>query len=457
MKTNKELIDEIDVLIEEKKFSSLRNEMLEKKAIDLSEIFEELPPEKATLSYRLLPKELAAEVFVEMSSEMQEKLINSFSDFELRQIISELYHDDTADIIEEMPANVVRRILKNSSSETRRKVNELLKYPESSAGSIMTTEYVSLKQSMTVKEAFAYIREVAINKETIYTCYVVDSNRHLIGIVTAKTLLLASEDEIIKDIMEQNVIFAYTLDDREQVARQFDRYDYLALPVVDTEQRLVGIITVDDAIDVLQEETEEDFEKMAAITPIEKPYLKTKTLKIWQARTPWLLLLMISATFTGLIISSFEEALQSIAVLTVFIPMIMGTGGNSGSQASVTVIRGLSTGEIEFRDFFRILWKEFKVALLCGLTLAVVTLVKVILIDRYMMGNADVTLSVALVVSITLFATIFCAKLIGCVLPLVAKKLGFDPAVMASPFITTIIDAVSLIVYFGVASSILNM
>ena len=268
MKTNKELIDEIDVLIEEKKFSSLRNEMLEKKAIDLSEIFEELPPEKTTLCYRLLPKELAAEVFVEMSSEMQEKLINSFSDFELRQIISELYHDDTADIIEEMPANVVRRILKNSSSETRRKVNELLKYPESSAGSIMTTEYVSLKQSMTVKEAFAYIREVAINNETIYTCYVIDSNRHLIGIVTAKTLLLASEDEIIKDIMEQNVIFAYTLDDREQVARQFDRYDYLALPVVDTEQRLVGIITVDDAIDVLQEEAEEDFEKMAAITPI---------------------------------------------------------------------------------------------------------------------------------------------------------------------------------------------
>ncbi len=457
MKTNEELLKEIDLLFEEKKFSVLRTEFLEKKAVDISEILESLTEEQTIVIYRLLPKELAAEVFVEMSAERQEKLINSFSDYELKMTFSELYHDDTADIIEEMPASVVKRILKNASAETRRAVNELLKYPESSAGSIMTTEYVALKQSMTVKEAFEHIRKVALNKETVYTCYVVDANRRLIGIVTVKELLLAKENEIIGDIMEQNVIYAHTLEDREDVARMFDKYDYLALPVVDAEIRLVGIITVDDAIDVLFEETEEDFEKMAGITPTETTYLKTNTVSIWKSRIPWLIFLMLSATFTGIIISFYEGALQGMAVLTMFIPMIMGTGGNSGSQASVTIIRGISLGELEFRDIFRILWKESKVSFLCGIALSFATFLKIMLVDRLLFGNTDITLLVALVVAITIFATVVSAKLIGAILPLVAEKLGFDPTVMASPLITTIIDALSLIVYFAVASSILSI
>ena len=457
MKTNEELLKEIDLLFEEKKFSVLRTEFLEKKAVDISEILESLSEEQTIVIYRLLPKELAAEVFVEMSAERQEKLINSFSDYELKMTLSELYHDDTADIIEEMPASVVKRILRNASAETRRAVNELLKYPESSAGSIMTTEYVSLKQGMTVKSAFEHIRKVALNKETVYTCYVVDANRRLIGIVTVKELLLASEDQIIGDIMEQNVIYAHTLEDREDVARMFDKYDYLALPVVDAENRLVGIITVDDAIDVIFEETEEDFEKMAGITPTETSYLKTKTVSIWKSRIPWLIFLMLSATFTGIIISFYEGALQGMAVLTMFIPMIMGTGGNSGSQASVTVIRGISLGELEFKDIFKILWKECRVSFLCGIALAFATFLKIMLVDRLLFGNTEITLLVALVVAITIFATVVSAKLIGAVLPLIAEKLGFDPTVMASPFITTIIDALSLIVYFAVASSLLNI
>ncbi len=454
--TDKELLEKITSLIEEKKFSFLRNLMLEMQPVDISEIFEDLSSEQVVIIYRLLPKELASDVFVEMSSDRQEELINSFSDYELKQIIDNLYVDDTADLIEEMPATVVKRILKNASAETRRTVNELLNYPESSAGSIMTTEYVSLKKSMTVGEALEHLRRVALDRETVYTCYVTDFKRQLLGIVTVKTLLSSNDDVIIEDIMEQNAIYASTLDDREQVSRLFDKYNCLALPVVDNEQRLVGIITVDDAIEVLSEETEEDFAKMAAITPTEKPYLRMGVLDIWKSRIPWLLILMISATFTGIIISRFENALHGLAALTIFIPMLMDTGGNSGSQASVTIIRGISLGEIEFSDILKVMWKEFRVSLLCGVALAVTAFFKIILIDRLLMGNNEVTVMVAAVVCITLVFTVFVAKLIGCSLPVLAKKVGFDPAVMASPFITTIVDAISLLVYFGVASSLLN-
>ena len=454
--TDKELLERIASLIEERKFSFLRDMMLEMQAADISEIFEDISSDELVIIYRLLPKELATDVFVEMSTETQEALINSFSDYELKQVIDNLYVDDTADLIEEMPATVVKRILRNASPQIRHTVNELLKYPETSAGSIMTTDYVSLKQTMTVEEAFEHLRKVAFDKETVYTCYVTDLKRHLIGIVTVKALLSSQNDAIIGDIMEQNVIFASTLDNRENVSRLLDKYNYLALPVVDNEERLVGIITIDDAIEVLREETEEDFAKMAAITPTEKPYLRMSILDIWRSRIPWLLILMISATFTGIIISGFENALQELAVLTIFIPMLMDTGGNSGSQASVTVIRGISLGEIEFKDVLKVMWKELRVSLLCGVALAFTAFLKIILIDRLLMGNEDVTVMVALVVCITLLFTVFVAKLIGCSLPVLAKKIGFDPAVMASPFITTIVDAISLLVYFAVASSFLN-
>lgn len=457
MKEKNELINEILVLLQEKRYSSLREVIIDEQAVDISEILIDMSKEQRIIVYRLLPKELAAQVFVDMDTELQQDLINSFSDFELKQILDELYVDDTADIIEEMPAAVVRRILKNSSADTRRTLNELLKYPETSAGSIMTTEYVRLRENMRVSDAFAHIRKVALDKETVYNCYVTDEKRVLQGIVTVRTLLLASEDALVGDVMARNVISVSTLEDREEVARMFDKYDYLALPVVDKENRLVGIITFDDAIDVMNEEVEEDFAKMAAITPSEKPYLRTSTLQIWKSRIPWLLILMISATFTGMIISSFESALQGLASLTIFIPMLMDTGGNSGSQASVTVIRGLSLGEISFNDILRVLWKELRVSLLCGVSLAIVSFGKIILVDRIIMENEEVTYMVAFVVCATLCITVLAAKIIGCSMPILAKKLGFDPAVMASPFITTIVDAISLVVYFGISSAILNI
>ncbi len=457
MREKNEIIDEILELLQEKRYSSLRELIQAEQAVDIAEMLLDMSKEQRIIIYRLLPKGLAAQVFVDMDTEMQQDLINSFSDFELKQTLDELFVDDTADIIEEMPATVVRRILRNSSTDTRRTLNELLKYPEVSAGSIMTTEYVRLKENMTVKDAFAHIRSVALDKETVYNCYVTDEKRVLQGIVTVRTLLLASYDALVGDIMERNVVSVSTLEDREEVARMFDRYDYLALPVVDRENRLVGIITVDDAIDVMHEEVEEDFAKMAAITPTEKPYLRTSVHQIWKSRVPWLLILMISATFTGMIISSFEEALQGLAVLTIFIPMLMDTGGNSGSQASVTIIRGLSLGEIGFKDIPRVIWKELRVSLMCGFCLSVIGFLKIILIDRILMGNDDVTYMVAFVVSVTLCITILVAKIIGCSLPILAKKMGFDPAVMASPFITTIVDAISLVVYFSIASAILNI
>lgn len=441
--------------LNEKRFASLRALLTEQNPADLAELFDELGKEKLVVLYRILPKELASEVFVEMSAEQAKLLIDSFSDFELKETLNELYTDDTVDLIEEMPANVVARILAVAAPAMRREINELLKYPDDSVGSIMATEYVALKKHMTVAAALDHIRAVAIDKETIYTAYVVDATRHLVGLVTAKDLLLSRTDAVIGEIMEENVIFAETGDDRESVARMFDKYHLIALPVTDKEGRLVGIVTVDDVLEVLHEETEEDFAKMAAITPTDKTYLKTSVIETFLTRIPWLLLLMISATFTGLIISSFESALAASVILTSFIPMLMDTGGNSGSQASVTVIRGLSLGEIAFRDAFRVLFKEARVGILCGAALSLASFLKLQLFDRLLLGNEQVTWMVAAVVCLTLMITVFVAKVIGCTLPILAKKLGFDPAVMASPFITTLVDAISLIVYFSVAKSLL--
>lgn len=451
-----ELLEQIEDLIGRKRYAELRDMLLPMEAADIASLCEDLD-EKVPLVFRLLPKELAAEVFVELDSDEQELLISSFSNTELREVLEELYLDDTVDIVEEMPANVVKRILRHSDPEMRKSINEMLKYPEDSAGSIMTTEFVDLKETMTVEDALKRIRRTGPDKETINICYVIDEGRRLIGLLSIRTLLLAEEDDIIGDIMERNLIAVQTLDDQEEVARMLGKYDFLALPVVDKENRLVGIVTVDDAIDVLQEEVTEDIEKMAAMLPSDKPYLKTSTLETYKARIPWLLLLMISSTFTGQIISSFENALAAAAVLTAYIPMLMDSGGNCGSQASATVIRGLSLGEIRFSDLFRVVWKEVRVAAVCGVTLAAANFVKLMLVDRMLFGNVLVTVRVACVVCATLVCTVMCAKLVGCILPLLAKRLGFDPAVMASPFITTIVDAISLLIYFRFAAVVLGL
>ena len=445
--------DEIERLIGAKLYRELKEKIEYIPAQDISEIFAETPKEYHTILFRLLPKELAAEVFVEMDSEITEDLINSFNDRELADIISQLYLDDTVDIIEEMPASVVKRILRAASSEDRKTINELLGYPKNSAGTIMTTEYVRFVADMTVEAALSHIRRVAIDKETIYTCYVTDKQRHLTGIVTAKQLLISALDTKLSDIMEESVIAAKTTDDREDVARLFDKYGFIALPVVDNENRLVGIVTVDDAIDVLKSESEEDFSKMAAVTPTDLPYTRTSVLSLFLARIPWLLLLMVSATFSSTILTGFEAALP--AVLILFVPMLMGTGGNSGGQSSVAVIRGISLGEIEWRDTPRVLLKEIAVGVLAGAVLGVVTFGKVLLVDRLIMQNPTVTVSVAVIVSVALALTVIIAKLIGAALPILAKKIHIDPAVMASPFITTLVDALSLVIYFFVARSLL--
>lgn len=444
-------------LLEQKRYSDIKQLLESMNAADIAALMEDLPTETIPMLFRLLPKELAAETFVEMDSEAEELLIQGFSDTELKEVVDELYVDDAVDIIEEMPANVVKRILQSTDSKTRHQINEILKYPKDSAGSIMTTEYVDLKKSMTVADAIKRIRRTGVDKETIYTCYVTDSGRKLLGLVSAKTLLLADEEDLLEDIMETHVIYVSTLDDQEEVAGQLVKYDFMAIPVVDQEQRLVGIVTFDDAMDIMQEETTEDIEKMAAITPSDRPYLRTSALQIFGKRIPWLLVLMVSATFTGMIIASFEDSLAKFAVLTAFIPMLMDTGGNSGSQASVTVIRGLSLHEIEMGDIVRILWKEVRVGLLCGVTLAVVNFGKIMLVDRWLLGNASITPMVAAVVCLTLVATVFLAKLVGCSLPILAKRIGFDPAVMASPFITTIVDALSLFIYLQVATVLLHI
>lgn len=451
-----ELLERIEDDLNRKRYAALRDLLLPMEAADIAVLCTELG-EKVPLVFRLLPKELAAEVFVELDSDEQELLISSFSNTELKEVLDELYLDDTVDIVEEMPANVVKRILRHSDPEMRKSINEILKYPEDSAGSIMTTEYVDLKAHMTVEDALKRIRRTGPDKETINVCYVVDEGRHLIGLLTIRTILLAEEDDVIGDIMERHLIAVQTLDDQEAVARALSKYDFLALPVVDKENRLVGIVTVDDAIDVLQEEVTEDIEKMAAILPSDKPYLKTSTIETYKARIPWLLLLMISATFTGQIIASFENALAAATILTAYIPMLMDSGGNCGSQASVTVIRGLSLGEIGFSDIFRVIWKELRVATVCGLTLAAANFAKLMLIDRMLFHNPAVTTPVAAVICCTLVCTVICAKLVGCTLPLLAKRVGFDPAVMASPFITTIVDAISLLIYFRFAAAFLGI
>ena len=451
-----ELHEKIEELLEQKNIKALKALLAEVNPVDVAEALEGLDEKDILLTYRLLPKESAADLFVAADPEFQEVLVKGFSDVELRAVMDEIYLDDAADLIEEMPANVVARILKNTDAETRKSINALLLYPEDSAGSLMTPEYVSLYPSMTVEEAFARIRRDGVDKETVYTCYVTE-NRKLVGVVSVRSMLVAASDTKISEIMHQNLIAVETTDDKEFVASQFQKYGYLAIPVVDREQRLVGIVTIDDALEVMEDEATEDIEKMAAIVPTEKPYMKTGVFATYAKRIPWLLLLMISATFTSQIINSFESALASCIVLTGFIPMIMDTGGNAGGQASVTIIRGLSLGDVELRDVWRIIWKEVRVAIVCGLTVAPVAFLKVLFIDRMLWATDINGMLVALVVSITLMFTIVVSKLIGCTLPLLAKKIGFDPAVMASPFITTIVDALALLLYFGVASSILHI
>lgn len=451
---NVTLTETIRVLLEERKFNTLRDILTTMKPYDIAAIFEELQDEKTPILFRILPKELAAETFVEMDDETQEFLIHGLSDSELKEVVDELFVDDAVDLIEEMPANVVKRILRQADKDMRKQINELLKYPEDSAGSIMTTEFIVLRPDMTAEMAIKRIRRTGVDKETIYTCYVTDNNNKLIGISTVKDLLLADDDDFVKDLMEENVISVNTLDDQEQVAQMFSNYNFLALPVVDNENRLVGIVTIDDAIDVIQEEATEDIEKMAAVLPSDKPYMRTSVWGIYRKRIPWLLVLMLSATFTSAIISSFEGALASVIVLSSFIPMITGSGGNAGSQASVSVIRALSLGEIEFKSMFKVLWKELRVSILCGATLAAANFIKLMIFDLNGNPNAFV---IALVVSLTLLGTIMMSKLVGSSLPLLASKIGFDPAVMANPLISTVCDSLSLLIYFGIATSILNI
>ena len=453
------LQEELISLIESKKFQQLKQILSEINPADIALFLEELEEKDLPVVFRILPKELAAEVFVEMQSDSQEFLISKFNDKELKSMLDELFMDDAVDIIEEMPASVATRILSQADAATRKVINQLLAYPDDSAGSIMTTEYIDLKKSMTVADAFERIRKRGVDSEMIYTCYVTDARRHLLGIVSVKDLLLNDTGATISDIMEENVIYANTHDNKEDVAALFEKYDFMALPVVDNENRLIGIVTVDDAIDVIQEAATEDIEKMAAISPTDKPYLKTGVFSTFKSRIFWLLILMISATFTGAIISSFEEKLTFVPALIAFIPMLMNTAGNGGSQSSVTVIRALSLGDVEFSDIFRVIWKELRVALICSTALSVVNFIKMYLIDYLIFHNFDPNRQIQeiLVVSITLFIAIIVAKVVGSVLPIIAKKLGADPAVMASPFITTIVDAVSLIVYFNVAVLILNI
>ena len=447
----------IGKLLDEKKYKTLKDILSTMNAYDIAVLLEDMHDSKIQLLFRMLPKELAADVFVEMDEDTQEFLIKGFSDAELKDVVDELSADDAVDIIEEMPANVVKRILRQADPETRKQINELLKYPDDCAGSIMTTEFVSLRPDMTVEEAIKRIRRTGVDKETIYTCYVVGKDSKLIGITTIKDLLLSEEDEVISSLMETNVISVGTLDDQELVAQTIKNYDFLALPVVDTEGRLVGIVTVDDAVDVMIEETTEDIQKMAAIGSTDTPYPKVGIFEtLWQ-RVPWLLLLMISSTFTGIIIAGYEERLAGSLILTAFIPMLMGTGGNAGSQSSVTVIRSLSLEEIEFKDILWVIFKESRVSILAGIILGVVNFGKILLVDGWMLQNDEITVGIALVVSLTLVVTIIVAKIIGCSLPMIAKTLKLDPAVMASPFITTIVDVVSLLVYFWIASSILNI
>ncbi len=447
-------------LLKSRRLKSLQYELEDMNEFDIAEFLTELGEEdklKMASVFRLLSKEQGAEVFAELDAPEQEVIINSITDKELTEIVEDMYVDDAVDMMEELPANIVKRVMRAATPETRALINQYLKYPDNSAGSIMTAEFVDLKKYMNVRESIARIRRVGEDKETIYVCYVTNAHRRLEGVVTVKDLLLSDDEDVIENIMDTNVIFVRTTDDRSEAAERISDYDLLAIPVVDKEDRLVGIVTVDDVIDVLEEEATEDFDLMAGISPSDKPYSRTGVVEMWKRRIPWLMFLMLSATFTSMIITHFEDALAKTAVLTGFIPMLMGTGGNSGSQSSTAVIRSLSIGDTEPSDILSVIWKEIRVAVLCGVCLACVNFVKMLTVDRMLLGNSDVTVIVALTVSITLVFVVIFAKAVGCTLPMAAEKIGIDPAVMASPLISTITDAVSLLIYFALATVMLHI
>ncbi len=448
---HEQLLESWKELLETKQLRALKLELAEANEVDIAEFVAGLEEEKTMLLvYRLLPKEMASDVFANLEPEDQETIISLVSDKEVSELLDDLYVDDAVDMLEELPASVVKRVLKTAKPETRQIINQFLNYPENSVGSIMTAEFVDLKKDMTVRQAIDRLRSMCQETESIYTCYVTDARRMLEGAVTLRELMGAKDDQLVGELMSEDVVAAVTTEDQEEAVQRIMKYDFISLPVVDGEGRLVGVVTVDDVMDVMEEEATEDIEKMAAILPTDKPYFQTGVCETWLHRIPWLLLLMVSATFTGTILGIFEEALAANAALTLFIPMLMDTGGNSGSQASVTIIRAMSIGDVEFRDIFKVLWKELRVAFLCALTLGVVVFGKVMLLDRK--GPL-----VALVVALTIVLTIMLAKLVGCTLPMLAKRLGFDPAVMASPFITTVVDALSLLVYFAVATQVLGL
>lgn len=444
------MLKHVEQLLDEKKYKEAKKELNELNSSDVAELLEDIDSQEVIKVFKLINKDKAAEVFSFLSVEQEAEIISLLSDKEAVSLLDEMYADDAADLIEEMPSNVVKRLLQKCTADTRNDINKLLNYPDNSAGSIMTVEYAELKENLTIKQAMEILKKEIEYYETINVCYVVDIQRKLIGFLQLKDIICANPEDLVKDVLNSNVISCKTTDDQEEIALMFQKYDLTAMPVVDSENRLVGIITIDDIIDVVQDENTEDIERMAAITSTHKPYLKVGIFETWKSRIPWLLLLMISATFTGKIIQSYESALASYVILTAFIPMLMDTGGNAGSQASVTIIRGLSLGEVEFKDIFKIMWKEARVAILCGITLAAANFVKLWIVD-------GVTLEVNFIVNITLVFTIFLAKLLGCTLPLLVKKIKLDPAVMASPFITTLVDACSLIIYFKVATIMLGL
>ena len=449
--------DELMELLEDRNMKQLRDRMNEMQEFDVAEFLSSIEDNRMPMLFRLLSKERAAEVFANLEAPDQERIINSITDSELAGIVEELYVDDAVDMMEELPANVVKRVMRTATPETRNLINQYLHYPENSAGSIMTAEYVDLKKYMSVKEAFARIRRIGEDKETIYICFVTSAHRNLEGIVTVKDLLLADPDTVIEDLMDRNVIYAVTTEDQESVSEKFSDYDLMALPVVDKENRLVGIVTVDDIIDVMEQEATEDIQLMAGMTPSDKPYLRTRITEFWRNRIPWLLFLMLSATFTSMILTSFEDMLAVQAGLVAFIPMLMGTGGNSGAQASTAVIRSLSLGDVEPRDVLRVMWTEWRIAFLCGLTLGVVNFGKMLLVDGMLLGNANVTVAVAATVSLSIVFIVMFAKVVGSFLPIAAEKIGVDPAVMANPLISTLTDAVSLLIYIYVAKLILKI